>query len=86
MNSFPEEFEELVKRFSEFPGVGRRSAERIVFHILKMEKNKVQALSQLILRKLVNVLNHARFVIIFLLRISVLSAETLKETGELFVL
>jgi len=48
MNSFPEEFEELVKRFSEFPGVGRRSAERIVFHILKMEKNKVQALSQLI--------------------------------------
>ncbi len=48
MNSFPKELEELVKNLSEFPGIGRRSAERIAFHILKMERNKVERLSQLI--------------------------------------
>ena len=48
MNSFPKELEELIKNLSEFPGIGRRSAERIAFHILKMEKNKVEKLSQLI--------------------------------------
>ena len=50
MNSFPKELEELIKNLSEFPGIGRRSAERIAFHILKMERNKVEKLSQLIIK------------------------------------
>lgn len=33
--SFPKVFNELIKSLSRFPGVGRRSAERIAFYILK---------------------------------------------------
>ncbi|MBD3264464.1 MAG: recombination protein RecR [Candidatus Omnitrophica bacterium] len=42
--SFPKVFNELIKSLSCFPGVGRRSAERIAFYILKMkpeESNKL---------------------------------------------
>jgi len=43
--SFSRIFNELVKSFSRFPGVGRRSAERIVFHILKMRPEEIKDLS-----------------------------------------
>jgi len=45
MGSFPKTFNELVKSFSCFPGVGRRSAERMVFHVLKMKSEDVKELS-----------------------------------------
>jgi recombination protein RecR len=39
---FNKVFNELVKSFSRFPGVGRRSAERMVFHVLKMKPDDVK--------------------------------------------
>ena len=45
MSSFPKIFNELVKSLSCFPGVGKRSAERMVFHILKMNSQDIKDLS-----------------------------------------
>jgi len=45
MGSFSKVFNELVKSLSKLPGIGRRSAERIVFHILKMNDNEVKDLA-----------------------------------------
>lgn len=44
MSSFPKIFNELVKSFSCFPGIGRRSAERMVFHVLKMKSEDIKDL------------------------------------------
>ncbi len=49
-------FNELVKSFSRFPGVGRRSAERIVFHILKMNPREVKDLTE----KMEEIHNHIK--------------------------
>jgi len=45
MSSFSKIFNELVKGLSCFPGVGRRSAERMVFHILKMQPDQIKELA-----------------------------------------
>lgn len=45
MSSFSKIFNELVRDLSRFPGVGRRSAERMVFHILKMQTKDIKDLS-----------------------------------------
>ena len=42
---FPKIFNELVKSLSCFPGIGRRSAERMAFHILKMKQEEVKDLA-----------------------------------------
>lgn len=44
MSNFPKIFNELVSLLAKFPGVGRRSAERMAFHVLKMSSDKVQEL------------------------------------------
>ncbi len=44
-NSFPKILEELIERLSHFPGIGRRSAERIAFYILKMNPKEAKELS-----------------------------------------
>jgi recombination protein RecR len=33
--SYPKALEELVRAFERFPGIGRRSAERLAFHVLR---------------------------------------------------
>ena len=43
--SFSRVFHELVRALSRFPGVGRRSAERMVFHILKMNRADIKNLT-----------------------------------------
>ena len=43
--SFSKIFNELVKSFSRFPGIGRRSAERMVFHVLKMSPEDIKSLA-----------------------------------------
>lgn len=43
--SFSNIFNELVRAFSRFPGIGRRSAERMVFHVLKMRPEQVRELA-----------------------------------------
>lgn len=45
MSSFSKIFNELVKSFSAFPGIGRRSAERMAFYILKMKPEEVKKLA-----------------------------------------
>ncbi len=44
-SSFPKILEELIERLSRFPGVGRKSAERIAFYILKMSPKEAKELS-----------------------------------------
>jgi len=44
-NSFPRVLEELIERLSRFPGVGRKSAERIAFYILRMNPKEAKELS-----------------------------------------
>lgn len=49
MSGFPHQIEDLITHLAKFPGVGRRSAERIAFHILKMGKTEARTLAQRIL-------------------------------------
>jgi recombination protein RecR len=46
MSSFNKIFSEAVKQISKFPGIGRRSAERIAFNILKMDSSSVEKITQ----------------------------------------
>jgi len=45
MSSFPKVLEDLIERLSKFPGIGRRSAERLSFYILKMHTKNVKDLA-----------------------------------------
>ena len=45
MSSFPRILDDLIEKLSKFPGIGRRSAERIAFYILKMNLKEVKELS-----------------------------------------
>lgn len=54
--SFPKFFNELVASLSRFPGIGRRSAERIAFYILKMTPENAQDLA----RKIEDIHNHIK--------------------------
>ncbi len=49
MSSFPKELNDLIERLSRFPGVGKRSAERIAFYILKMDEEDARNLARRIL-------------------------------------
>lgn len=44
--SFNKVFSEVVRNLSRFPGVGKRSAERMAFSILKMNSQDVDAITQ----------------------------------------
>jgi len=46
--SHPEPVERLVEEFSKLPGIGRRSAERMAFHILKSKPDEALGLSRAI--------------------------------------
>lgn len=46
MSSFNKIFQEAVKNISQFPGIGKRSAERIAFSILKMKPELVDRIAQ----------------------------------------
>jgi len=46
MSSFPKELEGLIEELARFPGVGRRSAERIAFYLLKMGDEEVDTLAK----------------------------------------
>jgi recombination protein RecR len=54
--SFPKIFNELVANLARFPGIGRRSAERIAFYILKMPPEEAKALSH----KIEEIHNHIK--------------------------
>ena len=39
----------LIEEFSKLPGVGRKTAQRLAFHIINMNTNDVEALSKAII-------------------------------------
>ena len=42
---FPKTLEDLVEKLSKFPGIGRRTAQRLAFYILKMNPGEVKNLA-----------------------------------------
>ncbi len=46
MSGYPSIIESLIEKLVKFPGIGRRSAERIVFYLLDASKEEVGLLSQ----------------------------------------
>lgn len=44
----PEPVQRLVEAFAQLPGIGRRTAERLAFHVLKSPKGEAQRLAQAI--------------------------------------
>lgn len=48
--TYPKLIENLIEQFSKLPGIGRRSAERMVFWILNHPHEEAQALAQAILK------------------------------------
>ncbi len=47
-NAYPESVDRLIAAFSTLPGIGRRSAERLAFHILKSPRPDAMRLSDAI--------------------------------------
>jgi len=44
--AYPEPVDRLIEAFARLPGIGRRSAERMAFHVLKSEKAEALALAR----------------------------------------
>ena len=49
MNSLPNSAKRLIQEFSNLPGIGRKTAQRLTFYILQIKKEKVFSLSQALL-------------------------------------
>ena len=49
MKAYAEWMSHLIDAFTKLPGIGRRSAERMVFHILKTNREEVVRLSSLLM-------------------------------------
>src|SRR3990167_1547799 len=47
-SSYSERLQKLMKLFTKLPGIGPKSAERIVLHLLKQDRASVEELSRLI--------------------------------------
>ncbi len=43
--AYPESVERLIEELARLPGIGRRSAERLAFHVLKTDTNEVMGLA-----------------------------------------
>ena len=49
MKSLPNSAKKLIQEFSNLPGIGRKTAQRLTFYILQIEKEKVSNLAQALL-------------------------------------
>ena len=49
MKSLPNSAKKLIQEFSNLPGIGRKTAQRLTFYILEIEKEKVSNLSKALL-------------------------------------
>ena len=49
MKNLPNSAKKLIQEFSNLPGIGRKTAQRLTFYILQIEKEKVSNLSQALL-------------------------------------
>ena len=45
MKSLPKSANRLIQEFSNLPGIGRKTAQRLTFHILKINMERVSELS-----------------------------------------
>ena len=43
---YPKSIQRLILEFSKLPGIGKRSAERFVFHLLKLSPDEVRLLAE----------------------------------------
>tara|TARA_Y100001980_G_C14547858_1_gene328681 strand:+ start:1522 stop:2115 length:594 start_codon:yes stop_codon:yes gene_type:complete len=50
MKTLPQSANRLIQEFSNLPGIGKKTAQRLTFHILQTEKEKVSELSKALLR------------------------------------
>jgi recombination protein RecR len=48
--SYPESMTELIEEFSRLPGVGRRTAERFAFYVLRATPDTISRLSELLVK------------------------------------
>ncbi len=46
MNSFPDSILQLIEAFSSFPGIGKKTAQRMAFHVLRSPSNIATQLSE----------------------------------------
>ena len=46
MNTFPDSILQLIEAFSSFPGIGKKTAQRMAFHVLKSSSNIATQLSE----------------------------------------
>jgi len=46
LTAYPRALERLIEAFSGFPGVGRRTAERLAFHVLQMDEPEAQEIAR----------------------------------------
>ena len=49
MPFFPASFETLIDRFASLPGIGRKSAQRLAFHVLALPEGEAEAFAETIL-------------------------------------
>ncbi len=49
MKGYPEPVERLIESLQRMPGIGRRSATRLAFHLLKADEQEAQALAKAVL-------------------------------------
>ena len=52
---FPSSFQELIDGFASLPGIGRKSAQRLAFHVLSLPAGEAEALAEAILSARKNV-------------------------------
>ena len=50
MEYFPPALENLVEHFAKLPGVGRKSAQRLAFHVLSLSEEETSAFAQAIVK------------------------------------
>ena len=51
MKFFAPSVETLIDEFAKLPGIGRKTAQRLAFHVLNLPKEQADALAQAIDRK-----------------------------------
>jgi recombination protein RecR len=49
MQNFPPALETLTEQFAKLPGIGRKSAQRLAFHVLSLPEEEAQAFADAIL-------------------------------------
>ncbi len=55
MKVLPEALQQLIQAFSRLPGIGKKTATRLAFHVLKMDKEQAMELARAIHRVKTNV-------------------------------